>query len=202
MAASSSEKRTPRLVLLSGPNGSGKSTIAPKLLKGALAVSEFVNADTIAQGLSAFESENVAFQAGRVMLSRIKRLSNQGKDFAFETTLSSRSFVPWIKRLCEEGYSFHLIYLWLPSPEAAISRVAERARLGGHDVPEETIRRRYRAGIRNFFVLYRPLASTWRFYDNASRKGPILIAAGTNESDTMILDSNAWELVKGKYHGC
>jgi predicted ABC-type ATPase len=157
----------PHLIVLAGPNGAGKSTIAPALLVGALGVHEFVNADVIAQGLSAFQPERTALQAGRIMRARLHCLASQRVDFAFETTLASRSFAPWTADLRRTGYAFHLLFLWLPSPEMALARVAERVRLGGHDVPADTIRRRYHAGLRNFFELYGPLTDSWQFYDNA-----------------------------------
>ena len=171
----------PRVVILAGPNGSGKSAAAPRLLQGALGVPQFVNADVIAQGLSAFSPERVAMAAGRVMLTRVKELGERREDFAFETTLASKTFAPWLKGLVASGYAFHIVFLWLPDPEAAIARVADRVRMGGHDVPEETIRRRYHAGIKNFFDLYRGLATTWKLLD-------ILYAA---MSETSL---NCWKL--------
>lgn len=121
------------------------------MLPATFGITEYVNADVIAQGLSAFAPERAAFRAGRIMLERLQQLANERMNFAFETTLASRSFAPWIANLRQMGYRFHLFFLWLPNPELAIARVQERVSLGGHDVPEETIRRRYHAGIRNFF---------------------------------------------------
>ena len=141
----------PLVVVIGGPNGAGKSTTAPELLRAALHVQEFVNADSIALGLSGLRPETAAFAAGRVMLSRLKYLARQRADFAFETTLASRSFAPWLDTLRASGYRAHLVFLSLPSVELALLRVAERVRLGGHDVPPEVVRRRFQAGIRNFF---------------------------------------------------
>ena len=151
----------------------------------------------IAQGLSAFQPESTAFHAGRIMLERLHHLAKERIDFAFETTLASRTFVHWINDLRQVGYVFHLVFLWLPSADFAVARVAERVRMGGHNVPEETIRRRYHAGLRNFFKLYRPLTESWRFYDNSGPEGPRLIAAGslTNE---MVTDSKTWNAIKGE----
>ena len=157
----------PSVIVLAGANGSGKSSLAPSLLRGQLAVSEFVNADVIAQGLSGFNPESVALAAGRVMLNRLHELGRQRVSFAFETTLASRTFVPWLSGLIATGYDFHLVFLWLPAPELAVARVADRVRGGGHRVPEETVRRRYRVGLKNFFRLYRPRTNSWRFYDNS-----------------------------------
>jgi len=184
---------SPKVVILSGPNGSGKSTCAPRLLRGLMNVSEFVNADSIAQGLSGFAPETVSIAAGRLMLSRIQELAKLRQDFAFETTLASRTFAPWLRELIQSGYEFHLVYLWLPDPDAAVARVAERVRLGGHSVPEETIRRRYRAGAVNFFELYRPLAKRWKVIDN-SRTGPSrVIAAGTGDTVDVVKLKQPWQ---------
>src|SRR5439155_26523435 len=157
----------PKVVVLAGPNGAGKSTAASRLLRGALGVTEFVNADVIARGLSGFSPERVAMEAGRVMLRRIKELAAKRESFAFETTLASRSFAPWLRDLVKSGYRFHLVFLWLPSAAAAVARVAERVSLGGHDVPVATVRRRYKAGLKNFFELYRSLSTTWQVIDNS-----------------------------------
>ena len=183
--------RSPKLVVIAGPNGSGKSTSAPALLRGRLGVTEFVNADTIAQGLSAFSPENAAIQAGRVMLARLRQLAAARANFAFETTLASRSFAPWIEGLNAQGYRFHLVFLWLPSADVAVARVLERVRLGGHDVPEEAIRRRYARGLKNFFELYRPLATSWRLYDNSGRSKPRLVADRLSARKLRVVDSSA-----------
>jgi predicted ABC-type ATPase len=152
---------------------------------------EFVNADTIARGLSAFSPERVALEAGRIMLVRMRQLAEQQGDFAFETTLASRSFAPQITEWKRAGYAFHLIFLWLPSAELALARVHERVRLGGHDVPAEVVRRRYRRGIANFFELYQPLATTWRFYDNSGMR-PRLLARGGQAKRGWIADKTQW----------
>jgi len=188
--------RHPHVIVLSGPNGAGKSTAAPALLKGALGVTEFVNPDVIAQGLSAFAPERVALAAGRIMLTRLHELAHQGVDFAFETTLASRRFAPWLADLRRTGYSVHVLFLWLPSADLAVERVAERVRMGGHAVPEETIRRRYVAGLRNFFMLYRPLAATWRIFDTSQACRPQLIARGEGVRVTRIVDRQMWGQVR------
>ncbi len=187
----------PQVIIIAGPNGAGKSTLAPHLLKDAFGLLEYVNADTIAVGLSAFSPESVAFRAGRVMLKRLHDLARAGASFAFESTLATRSYVPWISELKDRGYSFHLIYLWLRTPELAIERVKERVRLGGHDVPEETIHRRYQKGLRNFFTLFIPLADTWAIYDNSSTDNPVTVATGQRDGDVTIYNANLWQEVKG-----
>jgi predicted ABC-type ATPase len=168
-----------RVVVLAGPNGAGKSTAAPRLLRGGLGVDEFVNADVIARGLSAFAPEKVAMAAGRIMLARLRELARQGASFAFETTLASRSFAPWFEGLIAQGYQVHIVFLWLPSADAAVARVAERVRSGGHDVPAGVIHRRYATGLKNFHLWYRSLATTWRVIDNSRRGRSVLVAAGS-----------------------
>jgi len=190
-------EKNPHVIVIAGPNGAGKSTTAPMLLKGTLGVTEFVNADVIAQGLSAFQPERAAFHAGRVMLERLHYLAKERVDFAFETTLASRSFAPWIAKLKQSGYTFHLVFLWLPSTDFAVARVAERVRMGGHDVPEETIRRRYNKGIENFFRLYRPLSVTWRLYDNSEPSWPRIVADGRGDANETIYDPKTWSLIRG-----
>ena len=189
---------SPQLVLIGGPNGAGKSTAAPQLLRDTLDVAEFVNADTIASGLSGFHPESAALQAGRVMLARLRFLASRRADFAFESTLASRSFAPWIRRLKQIGYVFHLTFLWLPDPDIAVARVATRVRDGGHDIPDATVRRRYYSGLCNFFRLYRPIADHWRFYDNTGTSGPRLISTGSGTVDLEIQDLRLWtQITKG-----
>lgn len=190
----------PHVVVLAGPNGAGKSTTAPVLLRGKLGVDEFVNADTIARGLSAFAPEGVAIDAGRVMLRRLEQLAAQQRSFAFETTLASRTFAPRIARWMQTGYAFHLVFLWLPNAEFALARVRERVRVGGHDVPEGTVRRRYTRGLLNFFALYQPVATTWHFYDNSQAR-PRLVARGDRTGRSMVADTELWARIKEVQHG-
>src|SRR5688572_1808271 len=184
---------SPLVVVVAGPNGAGKSTTAPRLMQGALAVAEFVNADAIALGLSAFRPESVAVAAGRVMLARMRELARARADFAFETTLASRSFAPWLAHLRASGYRAHLVFLSLPNSDLAMARVAERARLGGHHVPEAVVRRRFAAGLRNFFTLYREVVDSWRMFDNSSVDGPRLLASGRTGQPAAIEDAQGWE---------
>lgn len=152
------------LVVLAGPNGTGKSTLDPLLLRDELRVTEFLNADVIAAGLSAFAPERAAISAGRAVLARAKELAARGETFALETRVASRSLAPWIGMLRARGYGFHLVFLWLPSPELALGRVLDRVRRGGHDV-KATVLRRYESGLKNLFRLFRPMATTWRVLD-------------------------------------
>lgn len=185
----------PSLVILAGPNGAGKSTAAPALLRGALGVTEFVNADAIAQGLSAFAPERVALAAGRVMRTRLRDLAAARQSFAFETTLASRSFAPWLRGLMASGYTVHLVFLWLPSADLAVDRVAARVRGGGHDVPSDVIRRRYRAGLRNFFQIYAPVVSAWRLYDSADLDLR-LVASRLDSAQPQIYDEGSWRAAR------
>jgi predicted ABC-type ATPase len=176
----------PAVVILAGPNGAGKTTCAAALLPVDLHIRQFVNADTIAAGLSAFAPETAAIQAGRVMLRRLAELARERQSFAFETTGASRSFAPFLRRLQEEGYRLHIIFVWLRTPELAVQRVAARVSQGGHSVPESVVRRRYRRGLSNFLRLYRPLADSWVFCDN-SGDGPVVAARGIREVVTEVL---------------
>lgn len=187
------------VIVLAGPNGAGKTTISSSLLKGTLEVNEFVNADIIAQGLSMFSPNEAAFQAGRFMLKRIRELADEKKNFAFETTLASKSFAPWIKKLCEENYKFHLIFLYAPNPEFCIKRVKDRVAMGGHHIPEDVIKRRYHSGLKNFFSLYQPLADSWYLYNNSVGVVPNLIAEKF-EKETNLHDESLWQQIKEKYY--
>ncbi len=185
-------KKNPQVVVIAGPNGSGKTTLAPVLLRDTFGLMEYVDADPIARGLSSFEPEAVAFEAGRIMLRRIHSLGYQRVSFAFESTLASRSYAPWIQQLKQHAYSFHLLFLWLRSPALAVRRVQERVRAGGHNVPEETVRRRYYRGISNFFNLYQRLADTWAVYDNSTLGSTALIAQGVRNTRPTIVNGKLW----------
>lgn len=187
------------VILLAGPNGAGKTTISKSLLQGAWEVHEFVNADIIAQGLSMFNPNAAAFQAGRLMLKRLRELAEEKKNFAFETTLASRSFAPWIKKLCAEDYKYHLVFVWSPSPEFCISRVKDRVSRGGHHVPDDVIRRRYHSGLKNFFNLYKPFAHSWDFIDNSKRNEDNLIASYKQNNEVIIKNVNLWKELEENY---
>ena len=190
---------SPSVVLVAGPNGAGKSTAAPALLRDYLGIREFVNADVIARGLSGFDPDKVAVQAGRIMLRRMHELADQRVDFAFETTLAARSFAPWLRELRDAGYRTHLLFLWLPSPEMAIARVTDRVRRGGHHVPDETVRRRYHAGLRNFFRLYVPFLNCWMMFDNSSRDGYARVASQLSSDEIHVANEAIWRSIRGQY---
>ncbi len=189
-----SSDAAPSLIALAGPNGAGKSTAGPDLLKDTLGITEFVNADLIAQGLSPFAPDRAAVAAGRIMLERLRDLVRQRTTLAFETTLSGRAYARWIADLLETGYLFHVIFLWLPSPEQAIARVADRVRRGGHHIPDEVVHRRYHGGLRNFFRLYSPMATSWRLYDSSGER-PQIIARGGATAELRIFDKPTWQHV-------
>jgi predicted ABC-type ATPase len=179
----------PLFVVLAGPNGAGKSTAAAVLLEPSLT---FVNADEIAKGLSGYPSRSVDLEAGRIALERMERLEETRADFAFETTLASRALASRIKRLKTSGYHVRLLYVWSPSAEFSLFRVAARVQSGGHDVPAETIRRRYRASMINFQTLYRPIVDRWIVYDNSGRNKPRAIATGVGLSVETVADPDLW----------
>lgn len=189
-------KRAPHVIIIAGPNGAGKSTAAPALLTGVLGVDEFVNADAIALGLSAFRPQYAALTAGKIMLRRLHELADSRTDFAFESTLSGRTYAPWLTRLRHGGYHVHILYLWLSSPELAVARVATRVSLGGHNVPEADIRRRYAIGLRNFFALYRSLTASWQMLDNSRATHPRLVAMGRGSQTTKIHDQDCWDRIR------
>jgi predicted ABC-type ATPase len=185
----------PVVVMVAGPNGAGKSSIAPGLLKRALGVVEYVNADVIARGISGFNSEGAAVAAGRIMLLRLEELAGERESFAFETTGASRSFAARIQSLRQAGYYVLLAYVWVDSPDTSVNRVAKRVALGGHHVPEDTVRRRYSWGLINFFDLYIPLADAWELYDNSSPGNAILVAEGGLDRKPVVHGADQWQMI-------
>ena len=185
----------PNLFIISGCNGAGKTTASFTVLPELLRVKEFVNADEIARGLSPFQPETVAIEAGKIMLRRLRELLSQGHDFAFETTLSTRSFVGLISQAKDLGYRVNLIYYWLDSTDLAIERVKTRVSEGGHHIPTDTIIRRYFAGLKNFINLYRDKVDYWMLIDNSGTE-PELIAEGRNSEEHQIVNTEKWSLIK------
>ncbi len=182
----------PKIIVIAGCNGAGKSTIAPHLLRDAFGLKDFVNADIIAQGLSAFSPESVSFEAGRLMLKRLRDLAKKRKSFSFETTLATRFYANWLAELKTKGFEFHLVFLWLETPELALDRVQIRVKQGGHNIPEDVVYRRYFKGVRNFFALCKPLANSWTIYDNSNFGNPKIIAEGNRNGDK-IFNQKIWE---------
>jgi len=158
----------------------------------------FVNADAIAQGLAGFDPESAAIEASRIMLARMHALAEQRADFAFETTLAARSLASWLPTLGASGYAVNLCYFWLNSPELAVARVAERVRRGGHNVPEATIRQRYRRSLDNLLHLYLPIVTTWQIYDNSAEGPPLFVASGDNQGNKTILLTETWRQIQNE----
>jgi len=184
---------SPIVVMLAGPNGAGKSTTADTLFRDMLPEVAYVNADIIAQGLSANDPGSVAMEAGAIMLRRLHAMADARLNIGFESTGASRSFAPWLRGLKASGYRVCVYFYWLSSADMAVARVAERVKAGGHFVPDETVRRRYDLGLRNFFALYRPLAATWALIDNSQNYNPRMIAQGGEGSETVIQNVTIWE---------
>ncbi|MBF0431515.1 MAG: zeta toxin family protein [Fibrobacteria bacterium] len=185
----------PQIFLIGGPNGSGKTTTANELLPVSLNIFEYVNADSIAAGLSPFKPENMAIQAGKLMLRRIKELAEQRKTFAFETTMASRTFGTFLNQCKKKGYITNVIFLWLQNPDLAVERVKLRVKTGGHNIPQEIILKRYVSGIRNFFSIYQPISNNWSVYDN-SGKSPVIIAEKSLSSKLKIVNEHKWKIIK------
>lgn len=172
--------REKKVVIIAGPNGAGKTTFALEFLPREADCPDFINVDLIATGLSPLDPDRVAIRAGRLMLEEIKRRVRAGSSFAFETTLSGRSYARMIPRWRAAGYHVKLIFLSLPTVDLAIARVAARVAQGGHNVSEASIRRRFGSGLRQFHNLYQPLVNSWVLYDNSGIK-PRMVASGDNK---------------------
>lgn len=180
--------------IIAGPNGSGKTTFAKLFLPDYVDCPNFVNADLIAQGLAPFEPRAAAIKAGKLVLQQIQEYARRGVDFAFETTLSGKSYANLLADLKNKGYVLHLFFLWIPSPELAIARIKDRVSEGGHNVPAEDVRRRFSRGVNNFFKLYESLFDSWMLFDN-SRTKPVLIAKRKN-GNREIVDKELFVVVR------
>jgi predicted ABC-type ATPase len=182
----------PDLYIIAGCNGAGKTTASITVLPEILKCKEFVNADNIAAGLSPFNPENVALEAGRIMLQRMNQLIDERESFAIETTLATRSYVSLIKKIHEYGYKVTLLYFWLKSPEFAVQRVAKRVSKGGHNIPKDVIERRYYRGISNMINLYIPVVDKWSVVDNLDSI-PNMIAEGFMNEEKVIIYPELWD---------
>jgi len=158
----------PTIYIIAGCNGAGKTTAAETILPEFLDCKEFVNADSIAKGLSPFQPETVSIQAARIMLTRIRELINEKSTFAFETTLTTKSYLSILKMAKDIGYKIKLIYFWIDTVELAIARVKDRVKKGGHGIPVDTVRRRYRRSLFNLINLFIPVCDKWSIYDNST----------------------------------
>jgi predicted ABC-type ATPase len=183
--SNSPDGNPPTVYVIAGPNGAGKTTFAAEFLPDFVDCRQFLNADLIAAGLSPFAPETQNVKAARLLLERIRELADARESFAFETTLSGRTHARLLNGLRRDGYTVVLLFLWLPSADLAVLRVANRVAQGGHPVPEADVRRRYVSGLRNFFRLYRPRCDRWWLYDS-SLAAPALIAWEAAGSLTII----------------
>lgn len=186
----------PNIVLIGGPNGAGKSTIARSVLADLIGLGEFVNADTLAAGLNGFDPERAAFAAGRIMLQRLRELAEARASFAFESTLASRTFAPWLIARAAEGYEINVVFVWLNSPSMAVRRVRARVLAGGHSIPEEVVRRRYARSVVNFVNLYKPIAHRWRVYDNSALDGARIVAGRDLDGLEQVHLPEIWDRIK------
>jgi predicted ABC-type ATPase len=183
------------VVMIGGPNGAGKTTWAYRRLSPTLGIREFVNADEIARGISPLDPEASAIGAGRLMLDRLNELIDAGDSFAFETTCSGRGHARLLERCRTEGYRITLIFLWLPSADVALARVARRVGRGGHRIPDEVVMRRYSAGLRNMRDLYVPLADIALIYDNSDERGDLIGSRQLNRPFE-VHDEIRWALIE------
>lgn len=187
----------PNLYIIAGCNGAGKTTASYSVLPDMLDCREFVNADEVARGLSPFQPDKVAIEAGRIMLNRIKELMAQKVDFAFETTLSTRSYRNLIKDAQLNGYFVTLVYFWLNSVDLAIERVSRRVLAGGHSIPEDTIRRRYSSGIQNLSKIYLPICDYWVIFDNSEHPS-LMVAEGFQNTDKKVYRPDIYKQIIGQ----
>ena len=183
------------LYIISGPNGAGKTTASYTVLPKILQCKEFVNADEIARGLSPFNPESVAIEAGRLMLKRISELLQRNESFSIETTLSTRSYFRLVEKAHSQGYDVTLLFFWLKSPQQAIERVAERVAKGGHDIPKDIIVRRYWEGLDNLFKIYMPIVDTWILVNNGETPRSI-VATGGKDQTTIIKDNKDFKTIE------
>ena len=182
------------LYIISGCNGAGKTTASYTVLPEVLDCKEFVNADEIARGLSPFNPESVAIEAGRLMLQRIEDLLSKEESFSIETTLATKSYINLVRRAQEKGYTVRLLFFWLNSPDLALQRIAERVAKGGHNIPEPIVRRRYVTGISNLFRLFMSVVDSWEIYDN-SKYPAIQIARGGKDDETSIIVESTYKTI-------
>lgn len=188
-----------RLYIIAGCNGAGKTTASYTILPEILECDEFVNADEIASGLSPFKYEKSRIQAGRLMLERIKTLVESEHDFAFETTLATKSYKNFVTTAQNKGFSVTLLFFWLSSQNLAVKRVETRVKEGGHNIPENVIRRRYENGLKNFFTIFKEIVDDWMFIDNSGK--PYKIIAEGDKENTEIEKAEIWNSLNKKYNG-
>jgi predicted ABC-type ATPase len=192
-------KKRPTLYIIAGPNGAGKTTFAREFLPHFADCHEFVNADLIAGGLSPFQPERAALQAGKLMLEQIHVLSKRRANFGFETTLSGKTHVHLLRDLKKRGYRIHLFFLWIADVDLALKRIADRVKNGGHTIPENVVRRRFKKGLQNLFSIYHPLLDTWVLFDNSTDTPELIVSDEFGKLtifDAMLYSSITKNLVK------
>jgi len=182
--------------MIAGPNGAGKTTVASKLIPDLPMLYEFINADEIARGLAPNHPESMALTASKLMIRRLKELLGEGKSFAFETTAAGTNYLKHLKEAKARGYEINLMFLWLTSPEQAVKRVIQRVVHGGHHIPEETVRRRYYAGLKNLLKYYLPLADIALILDNSLEESEQIIASKNTGYTLQIEDRAAWQRIQ------
>ena len=185
----------PKLYIISGCNGAGKTTASYTLLPEMLECSQFVNSDEFAKGLAPFSPERASIKASRYMVMKIRYLFQRKEDFAIETTLATRTLLNTIRQARDEGYTVTLLYFWLNSPDLAVARVKARVEAGGHNIPEETVRRRYSMGLRYFFEDYAPICDRWILADNSITPFRV-IAEGCRDEIMNIRDNDTYRLIR------
>ena len=182
----------PNLYIIAGPNGAGKTTASYTLLPEMLNCINFVNADEIARGLSPFSPGTVDVQAARIMIQRTDELLKEGADFAIETTLATRSYVQLVRRAHDRGYKVHLLFFCLESPEQAVQRVAQRVKEGGHNVPEDVIRRRFRLGIANLVNLFIPICDSVLVFNNTNTPARLIARKEFKQGRIEVIEKKMW----------
>jgi predicted ABC-type ATPase len=187
----------PSLYVIAGPNGAGKTTFAREFLPNYADCKNFINADLIAEGVSPFSPEAVAFRAGRLMLEEIGLYAKRGDSFGFETTLSGRSHLGLIRDLKKQSYDVHFFFLWIPTVNLALTRVRARVLAGGHNVPEAVVRRRFDRSIRNFLLSYRSLGDSWTLFNNSGAT-PAVIAFQKKER-LRIINIDVYDTLIARY---
>ncbi len=185
--------------MIGGPNGSGKSTLAEQVVLLQFGVRRFMNADTIARGLAAFDVTLAAVSAGRALLNEADRLVAAGESFAAETTLSGRAWAKRVADLRQRGYRTHLAFVYLRSADDNVRRVAKRVAEGGHDIPEADIRRRHGRALANLFQVYLPVVETWRIYENSGAIAHKLIVAREEDGSINVADPVEWDRLRSIY---
>ena len=190
--------KLPKLYIIAGCNGAGKTTASFTILPEVLGCKEFINADEIAKGLSPFQPESVAVQAGRIMLARMDELLQKGETFAFETTLATKSYKQKIEWAQANGYEVTLLFFWLRNVTMAKERVAQRVAEGGHSIPSQTIERRYHNGITNLFVIYIDMVDICYIFDNSEGRKE-LIAQKERHKGIIIYNNDKFNLMKNNY---